>query len=274
MLYHHEDYRDILQLRFDQRHGRNPAYSLRAYARDLKISPSQLSEVLSRRHHLSATVAESIGKQLAFDDAERAFFKDLVESQTGRTEASRVKARTRLLKFRFDDADTRLKLDQFKAIADWYHFAILELFKTKSFRNDVKWIAKALKITPKVAKNALERLERLGFVEKAAEGFALKRVRSFTDSDTPQGALRDYQKQLLDLAASALHTQTKAERVTLSAIAAIDRESLGRLRVEVNTLVGDFVTKSAKQQDADNVYCMTVQIFKLDDGGDGREQLT
>ena len=271
MLYQHEDYRDILQTCFDERHGRNPSYSLRAFARDLKLSPSRLSEVLSRRHHLSASKAEGIGRQLSFADGERTYFKDLVESQTGRTEAMRQKARARMHKYRFDDAATALRIDEFKAISDWHHFAILELFKTRNFKSDPKWVAKSLGIGVKMARDGLARLARLGFIETSGKGSVLKRGRSFTDSDTSQAALRDFHKQILERAALALHTQTKTERVTLAAVAAIDRKSLASLRAEVKALVGKFVTENAVQHGADHVYCLTVQLFKMDEGNDDAE---
>lgn len=239
---------------------------MRAFARDLKISPSRLSEVLSRRHHLSASMAESVGANLGFKDKDLAYFKDLVESQTGRSESLRHQARLRLLKHSFADAKTALKLDEFKAISAWYHFAILELFKTRGFSDDPQWIARTLRISSKTAKSALLRLERLRFIEKKQATYQLRRGRTFTDSDTPQAALRDYHRQIFERAVQALHTQTKAERVTLSAVAAIDSESVDTLRTEIKALIDKFVTRSAKQRDADHVYCMTVQLFKLDEG--------
>jgi AraC-like DNA-binding protein len=42
------DYRALLASEMMHRKSRNSAYSLRAYARDLGISPSRLSEVLGR----------------------------------------------------------------------------------------------------------------------------------------------------------------------------------------------------------------------------------
>jgi uncharacterized protein (TIGR02147 family) len=273
VLYHFEDYRDILQQRFDERHARNPSYSLRAFARDLRISPSRLCEVLGRNHHLSARMADDIAQRLDLGDEERAFFRDLVDSQAGRTAAVREQARARLVKFRFEDDATKLRMDQFRAISDWYHFAILELFKTRDFRDEAGWIGRTLGIGEKTAKDALARLTRLGFVEVTPTGYALRRSRSVTDSDLPSPSLRDFHRQILERAAFALHSQTKAERVSLAAVAAMDVAQLPALRAEINALVGKFAVYAAKQADADHVYGLTVQLFKLDEGGDDFDAL-
>lgn len=38
----------------------------------------------------------------------------------------------------------QLSMDQFAIIADWYHFAILNLINTPGFKSDISWIAKRL----------------------------------------------------------------------------------------------------------------------------------
>ena len=47
------DYRDILSDQFNVRRKVNARYSLRAFARDMSISPSRLSEVISGKGDLS-----------------------------------------------------------------------------------------------------------------------------------------------------------------------------------------------------------------------------
>ncbi len=264
MIYSQGDYRGILEQRYTERHSRNPSYSLRAFARDLDISVSRLSEVMNRRNHLSAQSADQIAQRLDFDEDERAYFRDLVDAQTARTEAQREQAQIRLLKYRFADEETQVTMDQFKLIAEWYHFAILELFKTKHFACEPARIAEILELDADVAKEALARLVRLNFVEETDGDYRLVRSRTFTDCKSRSQALRNFHERVLEKAAEALGTQVRKERVTLAAIGAVGKEAVAAMRVDINELAKTFATRHTKQEDADHVYCLSVNFFRLD----------
>lgn len=270
MIFQYDDYRDVLRQRFEERHERNPSYSQRAFARDLKISASRLSEVMSKRHHLSGATAGEVARRLELEGPEQAFFCDLVESHTARSELARKQAQARLLKYRFADEETQLSIDQFKLIADWYHFAIVELFKTKDCPNTAAAISKALNIPRATAKTALARLVRLGFLAVEDDGLThgLRRGRSFVDSYASPQALRDFHSQVLARAIDAVASEPRTKRVSLSAVAAIDAQDVDEIRRDVTTLINTFTTRRARQKAADHVYCMTVQLFQLDRGDD------
>ncbi|MGE0617107.1 MAG: hypothetical protein AB7P04_15865 [Bacteriovoracia bacterium] len=58
------DYRELLKAALAQRIQKNPAYSLRAFARDLGISPGHLCEVLSGKHRLSRRMESLVVNKL------------------------------------------------------------------------------------------------------------------------------------------------------------------------------------------------------------------
>lgn len=264
MIYSQGDYRGILEERFAERHARNPSYSLRAFARDLEISVSRLSEVLNRRNHLSGQSADQIALRLDFDDDERAYFRDLVECQTARTETLREQAQIRLLKYRFEDEEAQLSMDQFKLIADWYHFAIMELFKTKNFVCEPGKVAEILALPLDIVDEALDRLVRLQFVAKVKNQYSLIKTRTMTDCKTRSEALRRFHERVLAKAAEALGTQARSERVTIAAIGAVNKEAVAAVRADLNEVVKRFATQRTEQQDADHVYCLSVNFFRMD----------
>lgn len=98
-----------------------------------------------------------------------------------------------------------MKEDEFFVISAWYHFAILELIKTKGFKHNSQYVADKLQITELEAKRALERLERLGFIEKKKQKYSLKKASntwlSFSETTTARKTL---QRQLQEKSLSAL----------------------------------------------------------------------
>ena len=60
---------DDLRAEFDRRRSLNPRYSLRAFARSLRVSHSSLSR-LSRGQRPSPRAVESLGRRLGWSDAQ------------------------------------------------------------------------------------------------------------------------------------------------------------------------------------------------------------
>lgn len=58
----------------ERRTLRNPRYSLRAYARDLGVSPSTISEVLNGHHSLSMDRANELSTRLGWEEKEKRIF--------------------------------------------------------------------------------------------------------------------------------------------------------------------------------------------------------
>jgi uncharacterized protein (TIGR02147 family) len=95
---------------------------------------------------------------------------------------------------------------EFRSISDWYHYAILELTETESFRPDPKWIADELAIPIGRVTAALKRLQNLGLIEESFQGNWKKINRPITTLDKSKTSAlhRKRQKQILKRAILAL----------------------------------------------------------------------
>jgi len=90
------DYRLVLKAELERRRSRNASYSLRAFARDLELSPSRLSRVLNGKEALSRPRAERIGGKLGFQKDQIELFCDLVDVEHASTESEQALARARV----------------------------------------------------------------------------------------------------------------------------------------------------------------------------------
>src|ERR1700733_8832696 len=97
MLKEQNDYRQYLRNVLEERTSKNAHYSLRAFARDLELSPQMLSFVLNKKRDLSPGSAAEVAERLELNPAEAAHFVDLVSLR------SRVPALHRLAKFRLQE---------------------------------------------------------------------------------------------------------------------------------------------------------------------------
>lgn len=256
------NYRDILKDKLSERCQKNGKYSLRAFARDLELSPQRLSHILSGRHGLSPEAAQKVAAGLGLSEEETTFFCTLVQEKHARSGVLKTKAKEKLQEITSQYKD--LSLDHFKIIADWYHFAIMELTLVEGFSSEPKWIAKALNITPMEAKMALERLLRMDLLEKSADGELSLTGQFFVDpKGTPSQALRQFHRQLMEKATLSLEFQKLEQRDFSSTVLAIDEADLPKAKEVLKNFRVQFDKEFSAGKRKTKVYCLGIQFFSL-----------
>ncbi|MGZ3713388.1 MAG: DUF4423 domain-containing protein, partial [Bdellovibrionota bacterium] len=177
---------------FKRRKADNPAYSLRAFARQIGLPPGRVSEFLSGKRSLTNKSFFKIAERLGLSPRQRA-------ALTGKAE--NPAAEYKLL----DD-------DIFDAIAEWQHFAFINLMDTADFKSDIPWIAKRLGISTAETRDMIQRLHRLGLIEMKGKVLTKPETNLMTSNDVPSAALRRSHKQSLEQAVDALEGVSVDER--------------------------------------------------------------
>lgn len=242
----HQPYHSLLQDTFAERRGKNPAYSLRAFSRDLGISPAALSQVLSYQRALSPKNIRRLADKLSLSPSELSNLK----KEKKRPESAKIERRT-------------LEDDVFRLMSDWFYFGILSLSRTPNCRADAKWISERLGISTIEARGALERLERLGLVRVVGQRLERTAEALTTTVEIPNSAGRKLQKQHLEIAQSSLEQVPIQKREITSITMAIDPKKMKAAKAMISRFrddLSDFL-ESGKQE---NVYVLGVQLFPLE----------
>lgn len=87
------DYREYLLTYLEKKKKNNVQYSMRAFARDLGISPSTLSETLNRHHGLTPKSSEKIADRLNLSASEKSHFLKLVKLERYQIKKKQIKPR-------------------------------------------------------------------------------------------------------------------------------------------------------------------------------------
>ena len=254
-------YQDFLLEEFRSRRGRNPQYSLRAFARDLGMPASKLSQNLRGLCGISVAKAEALAGRLQMRDEEKHLFLALVESQHARSRVARAQAEALLTRIREERLDV-ISLEKFSAVRDWYHFAILELTGVKGFRSDANWIAQKLGLDVAHVEAAVRRLINLGLLSVDGEAWVPRGQDLEYAGEVSAPTVREHHKQLMSKAVVALETVPLDAREFGTVTFAVDRALLPELK----TLVRDFqhqVNRLGHRGERDSVYALTVQLFPL-----------
>jgi uncharacterized protein (TIGR02147 family) len=261
------DYREILRDQLNHRIESNPRYSLRAFARDLGLSPSRLSEILNGKQGLSRASAQKIAGRMGFSFDETNRFCDLVESLHARSRLSQEVAKARLQKYQAEQSHRTLQLDAFRVVSDWYHFAILCLIELDGFDPDPDWIGRKLQISRYEATAALARLERLDLIEKTKTGYRVLQDFVASPSGIPSEAIRKFHRQVLEKAAAALTAQPLDDREFSTVLFALDATRLEEAKSKVRHFGRGLVKSMDSSRKKNRVYCLSMQLFRISEKG-------
>jgi uncharacterized protein (TIGR02147 family) len=245
-----KSFRLFLQCEYIKRCKVNSRYSLRAYARLLRIDPSTLSQALRGKRTLSKVQQLKLGTRLGLGPMEMARFWDDPERDSSYAQTSSAK---------------ELTLDAFQVISDWYHYAIFELVTVKGFSPEPKWIAKKLGITPTEAQIALERLLRLELVQVGEDGRYLQGVPLVTTTGNPFTAVafRKLQAQVLRMAGQALEEVPMELRDQTSMTMAIPLRRMAEAKAAIKKFRREFCEEFQKTEDRDAVYQLGISFYPL-----------
>lgn len=268
MVYEHRSYRDFLKNVLIARKQANRSYSLRALASSLGFSSSQLSEAMNGRANFSARALIKIGKQLKLSARETDYLCAIGEFEHEQDPEARehlLRKVERLNPKRTPFAD--MKLDHFKQISDWYHSAILELVYLDGFEFSVSSVARRLQISRQEAELAIDRLLRLGLLQKNGDGTYFRQVSALQIQATEKNqAMRKFYRQMFERASKALDTQTPGQRWSGYETLPIAKEALPEIARACDAFFEEILRISNRYEKKTEVYHLLMHFFRLTEG--------
>lgn len=205
--------RNLLQDIFAQRQVRNPSYSIRSFSRALQVNHSALSEIMRGKRKAGTRIARRIAAGLMLDEeSHQRLFSNRIEEQGESRQ------------------DSELNADQFRLIAEWYHFALLSLTETEDFRSEIGWISQRLNCSKSEIVAAIDRLKRMGLLEQKKSVFRGTNKALSTTDGIPDMAIRKRHSQFLQKVQDSLERSDFSERDFTTMTMAIDPKKLPEAR--------------------------------------------
>lgn len=246
------DFRVFLQQELVKRCNQNPRYSLRAFARMLEIEPSALSKILSGRRGVSKRKFKKFVEKLNLEPSLAEQMKPV---------RKRRKVSTPLENSNYQ----QLTLDAFRVIAEWYHYAILELTHVDGFEPNHKWTARVLGVSVHAVSVAVERLQRLEFLRISTDGKWIDQSGSITTvgNDFTDIAFRKLQKGILEKAITVLEEVPISLRDQTSVTMAIDSSLMSEAKERIKNFRRDLAAFLSGGVRRDQVYHLGVSLYPV-----------
>jgi uncharacterized protein (TIGR02147 family) len=238
----------ILQTKYHEMLERNPRLSKRAFAAKMGLSSGALTEILKGRRPLSLKQKMKLLPKLDLSPKEKTEFLGEQITTAMSTDVQ--------------DASLKLTEDQFRMIGDWWHYALLNLLKTKDFKFDFLWMSKRLRLPEKSLFEAWQRLLRLGHIVKKEGRFFRRYPNLSTPDNVISQSLRRSHLEDLKLIERALIEVDPGERDVVSMTVGIclkDIPAAKKLIREFQDRFSDLVS----DKNPEEIYKLSISFYPL-----------
>lgn len=241
-----------LKKELGERRARNTKYSLRAFARDLNISPTSLSRIMNNSREPSDEMIAEISKKL----------KIPLAKQTSSASIKEKTAKKRNLTPQY----TYFPVEKIAPLMGWKFFAILELSQTRYFKTDIEWIAEKLNLSANDVKLHVDKLFEQKMLRSRKDGtwqISYKKVASA--EVILNSATAEQRKALSELAAAAIETTESSlgKKHSFALTTSLDPDQLLELTQKIEKFFHEITGFLDAGDDKRQVYQLHFNYFPL-----------
>lgn len=227
------DYRIFLKEAFDERKGSDPFYSYRVLAETLGLDTSNMFRILHQEAQLPPRCQPRVLDFLGLSGRSAEYFSLLIAYARERGVAAKQEILGKALSLR--DVERR-QLEEEKLASyfgNWWAVAVRSLLEVTEGRCVPSELSRRL--SPSVSEAEIERslkvLLELGLVKKASSGrLVLTETHVTAGGEVKTKALRNYQSEILALAAESLERFPKEQRDVSTITLAVDASTFAEIR--------------------------------------------
>lgn len=260
---------EILKPYFEQIKLEKPQYSMRALARDVKMSAAFVSQIFSGRRSPSLSAAESFARVLKVRRADRLILRKsiVLHSREGKDAGkilkeyiSRDPAALAFKKY------GRKSHESLQMLTKWYHLALMELITCTGFQSDERLIAQKLQISLSELRESLFTLVNAGLIERVNGEWRKKTLHLDFPSDTTTEATAQYHRTMTGKALEVLSAKSQpadvSRRRVIGSTVAVNPKNLERAMEELDSFLFK-LSSLLCEGDCNEVYQVNLQLFPL-----------
>lgn len=253
---------DKIRSHFANLQRKNPAFSLRAFALKLDISPSALSEIMAGKRKVSKKMAVKLLDRMYLDPKEAEAIKLLFDGKGNGHDQEADSEKGLLQKYKKNINYLKLSSDQFNMISEWQHFALLSLMETVDFVSDIPWMAKRLALSVTDVQKTLTRLTDLNLVSRKYNRYAPTNEPLITSDDVANQAVRKAHYEDLKLAEKVLDHCPVELRDFTAVTVAVDKSKIPEAKKMIREFQ-DSLSQFLEDGKKDEVYKLTFYMYPL-----------
>ena len=264
-IYRYDDFRGFLKDTFAFRKEKDPEYSYRKFAREAGISnPGYLLDVIAGKRSLSDNAAEKAMAAFGLGDAEKEFFKLLVDFGQSKKEAERQEIYREVLYRRNRSRFARISPHLVKYYQDFHYPLVRCAIEGFDFRGDYEGLSAVF--DPPIAPAALKRYVRdlceWNLVRQGPDGRYMVTDSFVEPPDTMAAMVRRLNREWILQAADAPFKHSPEERHVSTLLLMVSEETRKALRDKVEAFRREVLDMVEKDKgEASGIQQLSIQLF-------------
>jgi uncharacterized protein (TIGR02147 family) len=267
-VFEYQNYRKYLRDYYKEQKKKRRYFSYRYFSQKAGINASAfLYYVIENKRNLTKNSIAKIVQAIGFDAQEAAYFENLVFFNQAKTIQEKTLFYSKIVEIRNPIDIHAVDKDGYEFYSKWYISVIREIVPCINFKDDYKKLGEFLEpsITAKQAKEAIELLERLGFIERDEEGLYhqtnnLLSARPFGEQAF---VIEKLQMEMLQKAMLSYDRIPRRDRMSASTTLSISREAFELFQVKTREFRQELLEMARVDENPDRVYQFTFNLFPL-----------
>jgi uncharacterized protein (TIGR02147 family) len=264
-IYTYYDYRKYISDFYQEKKTLNSNYSYRYIAGKVGIDHALIVKIIRGQRHISSKMIEMFSAFLGLSNRQREYFRLLVTFGKAKSNEERKHYFEKLLSFS-EISEKQIDSTQYEFYQRWYYTAIREILNIQPFKDNYQWLADTVlpAISVVDAKRAVKLLERLGMVQRDADGFCRLTEQFVTTGENWSSiAVRSFQKEACSLASRAIDLIPRDERDISTVSVSLDEEGFSRVKEALAGLRREIIEIAASCGAVDRACQVNLQLFPV-----------
>ncbi|HWU44576.1 MAG TPA: TIGR02147 family protein [Bdellovibrio sp.] len=252
----------ILKAYFERKQKSRSGFSVRSFAKALKVSPSFASDIINGKKPIPLARISDLAKILELDQASLETLKQALAEETLRLFG--IEIETKRTSKALEDYELASK-NQFSVLTPWYNIAIMDLTTCANFKKDPQWIAQRLGLTKYQVEQSLQHLISHKLLKETSDGYKKVASRIRMSLNESHQEIRGYHTQMIEKAKAELTKTSKEsfERREISGITiAGNPKNIAKARRRLVQAIHE-VADILSEGESTDLFQINTQLFSL-----------
>ena len=267
-LFAHQNYREYLREYYNEQKALKRSFSYRSFTEKAGIAaPSFLFHVIEGKRNLTKTTVMKLSQAIGHSRDEAEFFENMVFFNQAQTIAEKTLYYSRLIEIRKPLDIAIIPKDRYEYFTHWYHSVIREVVIFFDFKDDYDRLGAFLvpPIKGSEVKKSIALLERLGFIERDAQGLyhQSQNLISVKVGSADAFIVEKFQMEMLNVALKAYDAVAVPDRMTSSTTFSISPETFELFKLRLREMQHQLMEMARLDTSPKKAYQLTLNLFPV-----------
>jgi uncharacterized protein (TIGR02147 family) len=276
-IFEYQNYRLYLHDYYNDQKKAKKYFSYRYFSRKAGINASAfLYYVIAGKRNLTKKSIDKISSAIGHSREEYDFFENMVFFNQANTISEKIMYYTRVVECRRPLDIAIVEKDRYEYYAKWYHSVIREIVTMIDFKEDFSALGRSIvpAISAREARESVELLERLGFIERDGDGLyhqteAIIRVKP---EAREAFVIEKFQMEMLQMAVASFDRFPRTDRMSASTTFSISKETFELFKMKTREFRKELLEIAKLDSKPERVFQLTMNFFPISRGFDEKAQ--